>query len=70
MTVEEIGQTIRRVRKSQGLTQSELAMTANTAIRFISDLENGKATCEIGKALQVIQCLGIKIRLDAADSKG
>jgi y4mF family transcriptional regulator len=70
MTVEEIGKTIRRVRKSQGLTQSELAMTANTAVRFISDLENGKVTCEIGKALQVIQCLGIKIRLDAADSKG
>jgi y4mF family transcriptional regulator len=70
MTVEEIGKTIRRVRKSQGLTQSELAMTANTAVRFISDLENGKVTCEIGKALQVIQCLGVQIRLDAAGSKG
>ena len=63
MTVDEIGRQIRRVRKSQGLTQSELALTANTAVRFISELENGKVTCEIGKALQVIRCLGIRVEL-------
>lgn len=63
MTVDEIGKQIRRVRKSQGLTQSELALTANTAVRFISELENGKITCETGKVLQVIQCLGIRIEL-------
>ncbi|MDF7824386.1 helix-turn-helix domain-containing protein [Pontiellaceae bacterium B12227] len=63
MTVGEIGKTIRRARKAQGITQSALAMTANTAPRFISDLENGKQTCEIGKALQVLNCLGIHIEL-------
>ena len=63
MTVKEIGNMIRLVRKSQGITQRALAMTANTAPRFISDLENGKPTCEIGKALQVIQCLGISVEL-------
>ena len=68
MTVEEIGSRIRLVRKSQGLTQRELAMTANTAVRFISDIENGKPTCEIGKALQVIKCLGIKIELNIPHS--
>jgi y4mF family transcriptional regulator len=68
MTVEEIGKKIRMVRKAQGLTQSELAMTANTAVRFISDLENGKTTCEIGKALQVIRCLGIQLKLISLDN--
>ena len=68
MTVEEIGKKIRMVRKAQGLTQSELAMTANTAVRFISDLENGKTTCEIGKALQVIHCLGIQLKLISLDN--
>ena len=67
MTVQEIGKQIRQTRKEQGLTQSELAMTANTATRFISDLENGKPTCEIGKALQVIQCLGIQVGLTAKE---
>jgi HTH-type transcriptional regulator/antitoxin HipB len=69
MTVQEIGKLIRAERKSQGLTQGELAMTANTASRFISELENGKATCQIGKALQVMNCLGILIRLDAPHGK-
>lgn len=64
MTVDEVGKCIRVERKSQGLTQSELAMTANTASRFISDLENGKATCQIGKALHVMGCLGIRITLE------
>lgn len=63
MTVEEIGKIIRKTRKAQGITQSELAMTANTAPRFISNLENGKTTCEIGKALHVLECLGISIEI-------
>lgn len=63
MTIEAIGKAIREARKAQGLTQAELALTANTATRFISDLENGKATCEIGKALQVMATLGIQIEL-------
>jgi hypothetical protein len=30
-------------------------------VRFISDLENGKATIEMGKALDYLQCLGLEI---------
>lgn len=63
MTIEAIGKAIREARKAQGLTQGELALTANTATRFISDLENGKATCEIGKALQIMASLGIQVEL-------
>ena len=57
--VAQLGEAIRRARKAQGLTQQELALTANTAPRFISDLENGKETCQIGKALHVAHSLGI-----------
>lgn len=69
MTIEAIGKTIRKARKAQGLTQGELALTANTATRFISDLENGKATCEIGKALQVMASLGIQIELHLPETR-
>ena len=62
--VKQFGGVIRQVRKAQGLTQQELALTANTAPRFISDLENGKSTCQIGKALGVAQCLGIQVELN------
>jgi len=69
MTIEAIGKAIRKARKAQGLTQGELALTANTATRFISDLENGKATCEIGKALQVMASLGIQIELHLPETR-
>jgi predicted transcriptional regulator len=39
------------------ITQKELAMTCGTGLRFIVDLEKGKATCQIGKTLQVFQAL-------------
>ncbi len=59
----QFGDIVRRARKAQGLTQQELALTANTAPRFISDLENGKPTCQIGKALHVARSLGICVEL-------
>lgn len=59
----DIGNLIRRVRKQHGVTQSDLALTAGTGLRFIVDLEKGKPTCEIGKVLQVLQVLGIQCQL-------
>ena len=53
-----LGRKVRELRREQGVTQAQLAGLANTGIRFISDLENGKATCQIGKVLRVIETLG------------
>ena len=58
-TCEAIGTLIRKLRKEQGGTQAQLAGLANTGIRFIGDLENGKETCHIGKLLQVLSALGV-----------
>lgn len=66
MTTEEIGLMVRESRKRQGLTQPSLAMVAGTGLRFIVDLEAGKATCQIGKVFQVLDALGI--RLSAVDA--
>lgn len=60
---KEFGRAVQQVRKNQGLTQQELALTANTAPRFISDLENGKPTCQMEKALRTARCLGIEVEL-------
>jgi len=62
-TIAQIGKLIRDTRKSIGVTQKDLALTSGTGIRFIIDLENGKETCEIGKALSILNTLGIKIAL-------
>ena len=55
----ELGQKVRELRRAQKITQTQLAGLANTGIRFISDLENGKETCHIGKMLRVLETLGV-----------
>ncbi len=68
-STEEIGQSIRRVRKSLGVTQSDLALAAGTGLRFIIELEKGKPTCQIGKVFQVLQVLGIQCTLSHTEVK-
>ena len=62
-TSADIGRIIRQTRKSLGVTQRDLALTSGTGLRFISELERGKDTCEIGKVLTVLATLGIKVEL-------
>jgi HTH-type transcriptional regulator / antitoxin HipB len=62
-TPQQIGALIRSTRKSLGVTQRDLALTSGTGLRFVVDLERGKETCEIGKALTILQTLGIKVAL-------
>ena len=52
---------MKKRRKELGMNQEELAMVSGTGVRFISDLENGKETCELGKALEVLANLGIEL---------
>jgi y4mF family transcriptional regulator len=60
-TTENIGKLVRNTRKAMGVTQQNLALTSGTGQRFISDLEKGKSTCQLGKVLIVLQTLGITL---------
>jgi len=60
-TTWDLGDMIRKARKSQGATQAEFAALCGVGVRFISDLENGKQTVRLGKVLQVVQCLGLEM---------
>jgi len=62
-TPEMIGHVIKTTRKALGVKQRDLAMTSGTGLRFIIDLEKGKPTCHLGKALTVLRTLGIKMDL-------
>ena len=59
----ELGKIIQKTRKSQDLTQTELAAGSGVGVRFIVDLEKGKETAALGKTLKVIRKLGIDIEL-------
>lgn len=63
-TPEDIGNLIKQWRKEQHLTQTELAAASGVGVRFIVDLEKGKESCEIGKTLNVIKMLGIKLKVE------
>lgn len=58
---KEIGAAIRAERKNQHLTQTELAGLCDVSLSFVSNLENGKDTAELGKALKVINTLGLDV---------
>lgn len=58
-----LGQAIRQQRRRLKVTQRDLAMTSGTGLRFIIDLEKGKPTCQLGKALEIIRALGLKLEI-------
>jgi HTH-type transcriptional regulator / antitoxin HipB len=70
LTPEELGRFVKKERKAMRLTQAELALTSGTGMRFISDLENGKPTCQIGKTLTVLKTLGLRLTLSSSHSPG
>ncbi|PRY38358.1 y4mF family transcriptional regulator [Spirosoma oryzae] len=50
-----LSQFIKQRRKQTGLTQEELAYKAGVGLRFIRDLEQGKATLRLDKVNQVLR---------------
>ena len=70
LTPEELGRIVKKERKAMGLTQADLALTSGTGMRFISDLENGKPTCQIGKTLTILKTLGLRLALSSPHSHG
>ena len=60
---EQLGAVIRARRRELKVTQKDLAMTCGTGLCFIIDVEKGKPTCQIGKILQVLQALGLKLQI-------
>lgn len=59
----DLGAVIAHARKSRGYTQQDFADIAGVGRRFISDLENGKATVQLGKLLQVLTALGLDLEV-------
>ena len=60
-TAEDIGRAVRRKRKDQKVLQEKAAGLSGVGTKFLSQLENGKDTAEIGKILQVLRTLGLEL---------
>ena len=66
----ELGRSIKKVRALRGMTQEELALRTNTSTKFISNVENGKATAQLDKVLLIIRILDIGTRLYDLRTRG
>ena len=65
-TIRELGVLVGKVRAAKGLSQEKAAGLAGVGRRFLSELESGKKeTLEFGLILQVLNRLGIKVKLEA-----
>jgi len=64
----EIGLLVRARRTEKGWTQADLARSVGTTQRWVSEIENGKATAEIGMVLQTLSMLGVRLEAGMADA--
>ena len=60
-SLDQLGEFVMTRRKAKKLTQQEFADLAGVGRRFVSELESGKPTAEIGKVLKVLNALGIDL---------
>ena len=60
-TPEELGRILRFKRKEIGVRQEVAAGMSGVGTKFLSQLENGKETAELGKTLQVLRKMGLEV---------
>jgi len=60
-TVAELGAVVQKVRKEQGMTQVDVAGLGGMGNRFIVELEKGKETVQMQKAMEVLALLGLEM---------
>lgn len=65
----DFGKTLKKRRKELGYTQRYISEFTGFSISFISDLENGKSTAELGKAIYLANMLGLDIAVSARGNR-
>ena len=61
---KQFGEFVKAQRKKLGYTQKQICEVGGISASYISDLENGKATIELGKAILLANLLGIDVELN------
>jgi transcriptional regulator with XRE-family HTH domain len=59
----DIGAAVRNKRRKDGLTLVETAGLCSVNYRFLSNLENGKPTVRLDKVLQVLETMGLELKI-------
>lgn len=66
-SVRDAGVAIRTLRKRAGIRIDDFALIAGVSKQFMTDLENGKPTVQMGKVLGLLQRMAVSVSLDLSD---
>jgi HTH-type transcriptional regulator/antitoxin HipB len=66
----ELGTLIRTYRKNQHLTLEKVSGISNISMRFLSELERGKETAELGKVLSTLNQIGLEVIIQPRGYQG
>jgi y4mF family transcriptional regulator len=58
----EVGKIIAAARRHHKLTQAELAQVIGSTQAWVSEVEQGKETAQIGKVLRALSHLGVRLQ--------
>lgn len=67
-SVLDAGIAIRTLRKRASIRIDDFALTAGVSKQFMTDLENGKTTVQMGMVLGMLQRMGVKVSLELPDT--
>ena len=56
-SASDFGRAVRAARKEAGLSQMQLAKRCGCSQRFVSEVERGKETAELGRAFKLLEVL-------------
>ncbi len=60
----QLGQQVRQRRKQAGLTLRDAAAMSGVGVRFLSELERGKPTLQLGLTIRVLQLFGLELHVE------
>lgn len=63
----DLGRSIRSARKKHELTLVLCAAANGVSVRFLSELERGKAGASIGAALKIARSVGLRFSVETVD---
>jgi transcriptional regulator with XRE-family HTH domain len=63
-SVTDLGLAIRAVRHSSGVRLDDLAASARLSKQFVSDVEHGKSTVQMGLVLKLLAEIGLSLVAD------
>ncbi len=69
-SIDQVGKLLRQRRKQRNLTQGDVSEISMLSVRFLSELERGKETAEIGKVFQYLQQLGLDLYVVPRELEG